>query len=590
MRVDGKPEGLRQSMSWVHTYSGLLMGWLLYAVFFTGTFSYFRNEINDWMRPELHASIADEHTLEHSLATLHSLAPNAQTWSVTLPHPRSVAVNASYREPNADPNNTRAATKRVLLDASTGAEVTPRETRASNFFYRFHFELHAMPRTWGRWIVGIATMLMFVAIISGIITHKKIFSDFFTFRPKKGQRSWLDAHNATAVLALPFHIVITFSGLLLLTGTILPYGTQALSDGSTNNARAGAGRGEAAQNRGTQQAAELPSASQNTITALAPLAPMLLEAQRQWPVNGVGSISIEAPNTSRTTVTLNERHSASLVTGGRGGGRSLQFDGMTGTLLEPAAPTATPPSFVRKIRNVVVAVHEGRFAGPIIRSLLFLSGVLGTFMAASGMVLWVVKRLPERRKLGRTPFAHRLVEILNVGAIAGLSVAFATLFWMNRLLPADMLGRADWEIYGFFIAWGLCTLHPLLCAHRKAWLHQMALATVMYALLPLLNALTGGSSLLHSVMYGQQSLVNVEIVLLGMAALHGSVVWWLLKKPAAKPANRSAATKQRPTRAAPVRPAAPVISACAAATTNASVAGIAAAAVVQASGVLESTT
>jgi len=590
MRVDGKAEGLRQSMSWVHTYSGLLMGWLLYAVFFTGTFSYFRNEINDWMRPELHASVQDEHTLERSLATLNALAPHSENWSITLPHPRSVAVNASYRDPLADPDNPRATTKRILLDASTGAEVTPRETRASNFFYRFHFELHAMPRTWGRWIVGIATMLMFVAIISGVITHKKIFSDFFTFRPKKGQRSWLDAHNATAVLALPFHIVITFSGLLLLTGTILPYGSQALVDGSSNNARGGTGRGGSAQMqpRGSQMA-ELPSASQTRIFALAPLAPMLLEARRQWPVNGVGSISIDAPNTSRAVVTLNERHSSSLVTGGRGGGRSLQFDGITGTLREPPASTATPPSFVRKIRNVVVAVHEGRFAGPIIRSLLFLSGVLGTFMAASGMVLWVVKRLPERRKLGRTPFSHRLVEILNVGAIGGLSVAFATLFWMNRLLPADMIGRADWEIRGFFIVWGLCAVHPLLCSHRKAWLHQMALATLMYALLPVLNVLTGGSSLLHSLMYGQQSLVNVEIVLLGMAALHGSVVWWLLKKPVAKPAGRSAA-KTRPVRAAPMRPAAPVVASSATASTTAaaSVTGIAAAAVMQ-SHVLEKT-
>jgi len=560
MRADGKPEGLRQSMSWVHTYSGLLMGWLLYAVFFTGTFSYFRNEINDWMRPELHASVADEQTLERALNTLHTLAPDSENWSVTLPGPRSVAVNATYRDPLADPDQPRAANKRVLLDASTGEALTPRETRASNFFYRFHFELHAMPRTWGRWIVGIATMLMFVAIISGVITHKKIFSDFFTFRPKKGQRSWLDAHNATAVLALPFHIVITFSGLLLLTNTILPYGNQALSDGS--NARGGAGRTGQQQPARGPQTAELPSASPSSQLTLAPLAPMLLEAQRQWPVNGVGSISIQAPNTARAIVTLNERNASSLVTGSRGGGRSLQFDGLTGNVRQAEPATAQPPSWVRKIRNVVVAVHEGRFAGSIVRSLLFLSGVLGTFMAASGMVLWVVKRLPERRKLGRTPFSHRLVEVLNVGAIGGLSVAFASLFWLNRLLPADMLGRADWEIHGFFITWALCTVHPLLCSHRKAWVQQMALATLMYALLPVLNALTGGSSLLHSLMHGQHSLVNVEIVLLGMAALHGSVLWWLLKKPAAKPERSTA--KPRPVRAAPVRATAPDVTASAA--------------------------
>ncbi|MEK5745909.1 PepSY-associated TM helix domain-containing protein, partial [Acinetobacter variabilis] len=48
------------------------------------------------------------------------------------------------------------------------------------------------------------------------------------FRPGKGQRSWLDAHNATAVFALPFHIMITFSGLLLLLFTIMPWGVNQI--------------------------------------------------------------------------------------------------------------------------------------------------------------------------------------------------------------------------------------------------------------------------------------------------------------------------------------------------------------------------
>src|SRR5690606_8462509 len=58
--------------------------------------------------------------------------------------------------------------------------------------------------------------------------HKKIFKDFFTFRPGKGQRSWLDAHNATAIFALPFHIMITFSGLLLLLFTLMPWGVNQI--------------------------------------------------------------------------------------------------------------------------------------------------------------------------------------------------------------------------------------------------------------------------------------------------------------------------------------------------------------------------
>src|SRR3546814_3592298 len=70
-------------------------------------------------------------------------------------------------------------------------------------------------------------MFMLVAIVSGVITHKKIFVDFFTFRWGKGQRSWLDAHNALSVFGLPFHLMITYTGLVTLMALYMPWGQQA---------------------------------------------------------------------------------------------------------------------------------------------------------------------------------------------------------------------------------------------------------------------------------------------------------------------------------------------------------------------------
>ena len=43
----------RLSMIWLHTWIGLLPGWLLYAIFLTGTLSVFEHEIDTWMQPEL---------------------------------------------------------------------------------------------------------------------------------------------------------------------------------------------------------------------------------------------------------------------------------------------------------------------------------------------------------------------------------------------------------------------------------------------------------------------------------------------------------------------------------------------------------
>lgn len=544
MRVDGKPEGVRQSMSWLHTWSGLLLGWLLYAVFFTGTLSYFLDEINVWMKPELHRSVPNAQTAERAVEGMQRLAPNATTWTLVLPGERQTAVEASWREPGAAQG--RAGTQRAELDAATGDKIESRATRGGNFLYRFHFELYAMPRIWARWIVGIATMVMFVAILSGVITHKKIFTDFFTFRPAKGQRSWLDAHNATAVLALPFHVMVTFSGLLLLMFMLMPWGLEAAYKGdkqayAAERRAAGAGGGGGGGG-GRAGDAVVPKGGRDGVgaVALAPLAPMLQDAARRWPERGVGTIVVNQPGTARATVELREQGGRSIVN--RGASERLVFDGVSGRLRQ--SPPTTAPSAANAVYNVLTAPHLGRFAGPALRWLLFLSGVVGTVMAATGLVLWVVKRLPERRKLGRTPFGHRVVELLNVGSIAGLSVATASYFWLNRLLPSDLAARSDWEVRGFFTVWLLCLLHPLLRAHKRAWLEQMTAAAVLFISLPLLNAWTGGAGLHQSIARGQWSIAGFDLAVLVLGALHAVVAWRLWRSPATaarRPSARPAA-------------------------------------------------
>ncbi|MEG3060068.1 MAG: PepSY-associated TM helix domain-containing protein [Comamonas sp.] len=523
MRPDGKPEGLRQSMSWLHTWSGLLLGWLLYAVFFTGTLSYFLDEITDWMRPELHQSIPGPQTAALALATMQKLAPDATSWTINLPGERQTAVEANFRQPGAAAG--RAGNQRVQLDAGTGEVLQPRETRGGSFLYRFHFELYAMPRVWGRWIVGIATMFMFVAIISGVITHKKIFTEFFTFRPRKGQRSWLDAHNATAVLALPFHIIITFSGLLLLMFMLMPWGIDAVYNGDTqkyfaeSRGRPAAAAGASGERGSAGRAGRAQSAEPAQLTAIAPL---MAAAQARWPDRGVGTIVVQRPGTPQATIELREQGARALV---RGGGERLLFNGVTGAPQTP--PEARATSSAQAVSGAMMGIHLGRFADPALRWLLFLSGVIGTVMAGSGMVLWVVKRLPERRKLGRTPRGHRLVEVLNIAAIAGLSVATAGYFWANRLLPVDIAQRADMEIRSFFVVWGLCLLHAMLRPHRRAWLEQLWLAAIAFAALPLLNAATGGAALPAAMLHGQWSIAGFDLVALALGVLHGFAAWKL---------------------------------------------------------------
>lgn len=556
MRVDAKPEGPRQSMSWLHTWASLILGWLLYAIFLTGTLSFFQNAITVWMKPEFHQSVPPKTQIEQTrvaLAYLQQHHPDAGSWAIQLPNSRQNTTTLTIRSAGEDPRARRGGT-RVTIDSATGEVLQARETRGGSFLYRFHFELYGLPRIWARWMVGVATLLMLVAIISGVITHKKIFKDFFTFRPGKGQRSWLDAHNATAVFALPFHIMITFSGLLLLLFTLMPWGVNQIYENrgaflqdqrkslvqdnsiqaesreshSESKERRPQAERENRGERGEMSARSESRHSRDEMQAAPPaplidLNPILAIAEKEWKNNPVGTITIIQPNTVKAEIELRALNGVSVAY--RNIYPSLAFNGVTGDL-EPDQTTLKMPSVANGIYNVFTTLHEARGVDLALRWLLFMSGVVGTLMIATGLILWCVKRAPQQQKQGYKSFGYRLVEVTNIAAIIGLPIACAAYFYANRFIPADMEMRLNWEIRSFFIVWLLTLLYAMIRSHRQAWLELLMLATGTFALLPIVNFLTGGQAIWNTIMDGQWVITSFDLAMWVLAILF----WFSFKK------------------------------------------------------------
>jgi len=71
-------ESFRQSMAWLHTWTGLLFGWLLFAMFVTGTAAYFQQEISRWMRPELAATADPVSATQAAITYLRTREPDAE--------------------------------------------------------------------------------------------------------------------------------------------------------------------------------------------------------------------------------------------------------------------------------------------------------------------------------------------------------------------------------------------------------------------------------------------------------------------------------------------------------------------------------
>lgn len=496
---------LRQRHTRLHRWVGLLLGWLLYAIFLTGTLSFFQEEITEWMTPERHSAQPTPETPLKAIEQLQQLAPQAHQWNISLPSPRQNALTVHWLNPGQMPG--KGAGQSLALNVATGEPLAVRETRGGNFLYRFHFELTGIPYLWGRWIVGLAALLMLVALVTGVIIHKKIFSDFFTFRPAAGQRSWLDMHCATAVFALPFHLMITYSGLVLLMLMLMPWGIQAAYQGNVQHYMSEMGL------RAGSRPFERPQSSEFKAAALTPLAPLLTQANQRWP-RGISSIQINNPNTEHAVIELRERGANSLLN--RAQPERLRFNGVTGAALD--SPSAPELNGALAVYNVLTSLHMLRFAEYDMRWLFFFSGLLGTGMIATGLVFWSRKRLHhDGRHRG-----YRLVEILNVGVLVGLPIAIASYFWANRLLAWDSPERAAHEIQYFLLAWGGCLLHAMLRNYRQAWTEQLTMAALLFISLPIFNFSLPDSHLLTTLVHGQWPLAVMDMSLLivgGLCAL-----------------------------------------------------------------------
>ncbi|MNU80907.1 hypothetical protein D3C71_705550 [compost metagenome] len=174
----------------------------------------------------------------------------------------------------------------------------------------------------------------------------------------------------------------------------------------------------------------------------------------------------------------------------------MEFDGVSGKLLSTdgdAQPGAAAT------QGVMVGLHVAHFGGPLLRALFFLSGLAGCAMVATGALLWAVKTRQKQAKAlaagKRASFGLRLVEALNIGAIAGIPIAFGAYFWANRLLPVAMEDRPQEEIACFFGAWALAAIIAQLRPSRAMWRMQLAAGAFLLASLPVLNVFTTDSHL-----------------------------------------------------------------------------------------------
>ena len=554
--ADKKP-ALRQTMSNLHTWVGLLPGWILYFMFITGTAGYFNTEITEWMKPEI--PYAGERSNQVAMLTmaekrLYEVAPHADEWYIGFPDDRNRFLRIQWEK------DFTAAEKEKLLEGGLTEEQVKakqaalegdeklypktgrpmqfnegveeaRETGGGNKLYVMHYVLQYLPSQVALYAVIFCTLFMLVAIITGIVVHKKIFKDFFTFRPGKQQRSWLDSHNIFSVLTLPFQLMITYSGLLFFFNSILPLimiAPMALSGLDVGNAMTTMNNGGEITDMSAknQTIVGVIMEQQGVLEPLKPAgvsAPMialslpLSDVRKRTDNKEIQYVKVENRNDINGVVEFNYP----LSVGGESG--HYIYSAVNGELTQLPKENSAGGT-AQEVNNVMINLHEGRFAPIVLRWIYFLTGLMGAGMIATGTILWSVKRrLRFEKSLSENPVSPGkgliLVEQLNVGTVVGLPVAVAVYFWANRLIPAGLELRADWEVHAMFIAWGLMFVLAMYRPRYKMWSDMLWLASAAYGLIPLLNLLTTERHLGISIMQGDWVMAGFDLTMLMFGVL-----------------------------------------------------------------------
>ncbi|HUG23976.1 PepSY-associated TM helix domain-containing protein [Piscinibacter sp.] len=529
----------RLSMTWLHTWFGLVLGYVLMVCFFFGSLSVFDREIDRWSIPESRFEPQPMPSFDHVLLPIFAkLQPDAEHyademarlmdpskgpippreslkaeeyWAYTTHRDPVLRMGAGFGVPHpVDPDGHNHVHGDVTIDPRSGKFLPGEPMKlGSEFFYPMHYSLHLHWKDLGHWIVGVAALALLAALVSGVVMHRRIFREFFTFRPKKHtQRSALDLHNLTGVVALPFHFFFAFTGLVIFAALYLPVGETML--------RPLAHAHEAVEAARTG----LPHQPAGVAAPLASVDAMVLEAKRRWQARGmpgeVGFLTLTHVGDKNGYVSIFRAGSDRVALVGQG----LHFEAASGKVLREEPP----PTAVTGINEFLTGLHLQHFEHWLLRWLYVLGGLAGCACIATGFVFFVEKRKKQHAKAGIS--GSRWADAMAVTTVTGMLSATATILVVNRILPAVLPERGDWQEYSFWAAWLLAMGHafwrsaPVLQARiSPAWREQCWAVAVLAVLAVLLNWATTGDHLLKTVGQGFWPVAGLDLALLGSAGL-----------------------------------------------------------------------
>ena len=510
----------RQGMAWLHTWLGLILGFVLMVCFFFGALSVFDREIDRWAIPETRFDPQpmpsfdnllmgvferiepDEAEYQRMMPEYHDASAGEMTprlelpadeyWAYTTHRDPVLRMGAGFRVPfPANPEGHNHIHGNTTIDPRTGLSVPDHHLKiGSEWFYPLHYSLNLNWNRIGFFIVGIAGFFMLVALISGVWIHRKIFRELFTFRRHKSkQRSILDMHNMTGVVALPFHFFFAFTGLIIFVAFYYMPVTNTMLEPL-----------HSAQQAIEAEEMGLPHERAGIPAPMASVDAMVAEAKRRWAARDmageVGFLQMHHVGDQNAYVSIYRAGSDRVALVGEG----IHFNGVTGDVLREDPPH----SLAESIGDFLAGLHLQHFEHWFLRWLYVIGGLLGCACIATGFMFFVEKRKQQHAKAGSQ--GSRIVDAFAVTTVTGMVIAAIVMLIANRIIPSATEGKGDIEKLVFWSVWALSFLHAIwrsaavaLAKTNPAWREQTVLIALLGVVAVIANWISTGDHLIKTI-------------------------------------------------------------------------------------------
>jgi uncharacterized iron-regulated membrane protein len=460
-----------------HAWAGVVSALFIYIVSLSGVFALFETELLQWEEPQVQfqtpaqptalmplvREYADTLQATGRLASLDVYLPNA-----TRPYYEVIA----YWAPEGE-QRSKKQTRR--WHAQTGQILEPHEDGLTHWLVNFHRSL-MLPRTAGRFIVGLSGVLLLVSILSGILLHRKMLKEMFTWRLHRSVRlKWQDSHKILGLWSLPFQLMIAFTGAWLgMIALLLPLNATLTGKWGIEEI----------------YGALFPSGP-SAAGISAPMLPLdeVMIATRPHLDNAPQSISIKNwGDQDATYIFLYEPH------GTLDGTLRREVNAVTGEIYDVPHIDRSGPIY--QVLRSMTTLHYAWFGGGWVKILYTVLGSFLCIIAITGVLIWLEKR--EHGGKGNAPKAvYTMLGRMTIGTSMGMLIASFAVFYVDRLstpLPGEKLttiGIAYLAIWGLGIVFAGVSRNPY-----RSTKHLLYVTGAVALGIPLLSGLTGSSLLL----------------------------------------------------------------------------------------------